>query len=116
MGMWISTACAVHCAALPLILTVAGMGWLGEPWLEWSIITASFLIASVRLTHSYTAHHRRIDSLLLFALGAGFILLAKAELVTADYAEPLFMTIGGLSIAAAHWRNHHHCGCQTHAH
>jgi len=111
LGIWVSTACAVHCAALPLLLTVAGLGWLGDERLEWSIIGLSFLIAGIRLSYSYLRQHRRTDSMLLFALGAGSILFAKSELLEFALAEPVFMTVGGLMIAGAHWRNHRMCGC-----
>jgi hypothetical protein len=109
--MWVSTACAVHCAALPLLIMVAGLGWLGDERFEWTIIGLSFLIASVRLFHSYFRQHRRTDSVLMFGAGAALILLAKSELLEFAVSEPVFMTIGGLLIAAAHWRNHHLCGC-----
>jgi hypothetical protein len=111
LGMWISTACAVHCALLPLLITVAGLGWLGDERVEWTIIGLSFLIATFRLFHSYFFEHRRNDSVLLFLVGAVSILLAKSEILEFRYAEPVFMTIGGLMIAAAHWRNHHLVSC-----
>lgn len=104
--MWISTACAIHCAALPVLLTFAGLGFLGDERFEWTIIGVSFAIASLRLFHSYVQEHRRPDSVVLFLLGAASILFAKAEFTSWAYAEPVFMTIGGLLIASAHWRNH----------
>ena len=110
VGMFVSTACAVHCAALPLLLTVAGLGWLGDERFEWSIIIFSFAVASVRLFHSFFEQHRRRDALYLFLLGAAFILAAKSELLEFSHAEAVLMTIGGSSIAFAHWRNHQLCG------
>lgn len=105
-GMWISTLCAIHCAFLPVLLTVAGLGFLGDERLEWTIIGLSFAIASIRLFHSYVQEHRRPDSVVLFLLGASAVLFAKAEFLDWQHAEPLFMTLGGLLIAGAHWRNH----------
>lgn len=118
VGMWVSFACAVHCAALPLLLTVAGMGWLGNEYLEWGIILTSFVIASFRLTYSYLKVHRRGDSMILFFVGACSILTAKATIFDFTHSEPVFMTIGGLLIASAHWRNHYltHAAGVPHAH
>ncbi len=105
--MWISGACAIHCAVLPILLTIAGMGWLADERLEWSIIAASFLIGSVRLSHSYFYEHRRPVVLVIFLTGLAAILFAKAEFVGWEYAEVAGMTLGGSMIAFAHWRNHH---------
>ena len=120
IGMWVSTTCAVHCAALPLLLTVSGLGWLGSELLEWGIIAFSFVVASLRLSYSYLKQHRRFDSVLLFLIGASSILLAKSETLEFLYAEAVFMTIGGLVIAVAHWHNHrlaHQAGmAHTHRH
>jgi hypothetical protein len=109
VGMFVSTACAVHCAALPVLLTVAGLGWLGDERFEWSIILFSFAVASFRLFHSFFEQHRRRDALFLFLFGAAFILTAKSELLEFNNAEAVLMTIGGCSIAFAHWRNHQLC-------
>jgi len=104
--MWVSAACAVHCASLPLILTLAGMGWLGDARLEWGIILLSFTIGSVRLFHSYFEEHHRREIVLLFLAGVAAILAAKASFVPLVWAEPVLMSVGGLTIAYAHWRNH----------
>jgi hypothetical protein len=111
LGMWISATCAVHCATLPLLLTVAGFGWLGDERLEWGIIASSFAIASWRLTQSFRAHHGRWDALRLFFAGGLLILAAKAELLPLELAEPALMTAGGSLIALAHWRNHQMSDC-----
>jgi hypothetical protein len=39
IGMTASTACAIHCAAVPLLITslpLIGLGFLANPWVEWS--------------------------------------------------------------------------------
>lgn len=114
--MWVSGACALHCATLPLLIAIAGFGWLGDERLEWTIIGFSFLIASLRLTHSYVREHRHGEPLGLFAVGAAFILFARSEISTWEGAEILGMTLGGSLIAFAHWRNHrrsHGCGTRV---
>ncbi len=117
VGMWVSGACAVHCAALPLLLTVAGLGFLGDERFEWTIIGFSFVVASLRLFHSYFQEHRRADAIFLFLMGASAILLAKSGISSWESAEVLGMTTGGTMIAMAHWRNHrlsHACGSHRH--
>jgi hypothetical protein len=117
VGMWVSGACAVHCATLPLLIAFAGFGWLGDERLEWTIIGFSFVIASLRLSHSYLREHRHWEPLALFAIGAAAILFAKSEVSSWGGAEILGMTLGGTLIAYAHWRNHRRSnGCSTHLH
>lgn len=115
VGMIVSTACAVHCALLPVIITIAGFGWLGDERFEWAIIATSFAIASLRLFHCYLREHGRTEALMIFGVGAASILLAKSEFLAWNLAEPFFMTIGGLTIAYSHWRNHK-IGCANHSH
>lgn len=115
VGMWVSGACAVHCATLPLLIAIAGLGWLGDERLEWTIIGFSFAVASLRLSHSYIREHRHWEPLALFAAGALCILFAKSEISSWEGAEILGMTLGGTLIAVGHWRNHRRChGCSTH--
>lgn len=106
IGMWLSATCAVHCAALPLLLTISGLGFLEDERLEWAIIAMAFTIGSIRLFHSYLQEHHRSEAVILFLIGASSILFAKADLFEWEYLEPVFMTIGGSMIALAHWRNH----------
>lgn len=117
VGMWVSGACAVHCATLPLLIAIAGLGWLGDERLEWTIIGFSFAVASLRLSHSYIREHRHWEPLALFALGALAILFAKSEISAWEGAEMLGMTLGGSMIALGHWRNHRRThSCSTHLH
>ncbi|HEY2583370.1 MAG TPA: MerC domain-containing protein, partial [Mucilaginibacter sp.] len=41
VGMTASVLCAIHCALVPLLITslpLLGLGFLANPWLEWSMI------------------------------------------------------------------------------
>lgn len=122
-GMAVSLGCAVHCAAMPVALTTLstmGMGWLGEPAFEWTILLITFAIGSTRLVQSYRVH-RNPQCLILFAMGLLCFTIAKAELTDFEYSEPVWMTLGGILVAIAHFRNLrlHNGNCGTacdHAH
>lgn len=106
-GMALSLGCAIHCALLPVALsamTTVGLAWVASEELEWTILISTFLIGSTRLVQSYL-QHRHAECLALFAAGLGSFVCAKSELFRFAHNEAVFMTLGGLLIAAAHFRN-----------
>jgi|LNFM01.2.fsa_nt_gb hypothetical protein len=106
-GMALSIGCAIHCAVLPIALsamTTAGLAWVASEELEWTILICTFLIGSTRLVQSYF-QHRHTECLILFVAGLVSFVCAKSELFDFPYNEAVFMTIGGLLIAIAHFRN-----------
>jgi hypothetical protein len=47
-GMTASIACAVHCAALPLVLMALpalGLAWLDSAWVDWAMVLIAAIIA-----------------------------------------------------------------------
>ncbi len=118
LGFSASMLCAVHCAALPLVMTFGALNsltWLDNALLESLFIISSFGIATWSLFKSYWRHHRRLLAIGVVAIG--FALLATSRLVT-EYWEPLLAVMGGITIAVAHvinWRLHIACNiCHTH--
>jgi len=106
-GMALSIGCAIHCAVLPMALsamTTFGLAWVASPELEWSILICTFLIGSTRLVQSYRQHHQP-ECLALFLAGLVSFICAKSGYFTFDYFEAVFMTVGGLLVATAHFRN-----------
>lgn len=118
-GMALSIGCAIHCAILPIgmsLLTASGLAWVAGPQFEWAILACTFILGSWRLLKSFV-RHRNPTSLYLF--GAGLIFFAAAKMVWFDfpYNEAWFMTAGGLLVATAHFRNLRLCACcHVHAH
>lgn len=109
MGFSASMLCAIHCAALPFLLTLAplaGLGFLENPWIEYAIILLSLLIASQALVHGYRKHHQKPQALIM-AL-AGFLLIGLGHTIATETQEMLFTSVGGVTIAVAHlvnWRS-----------
>ena len=108
IGFSASMLCAIHCAALPFLLTMAplaGLQFLDNPWIEYTIILLSFFIASNALTHGYRRHHKKLLALIIAI--AGFILIGVGQLLQIEWQEILLTSIGGMTIAMAHlinWR------------
>lgn len=118
-GMALSIGCAVHCAVLPIgmtLLTASGLAWIAGPPFEWAILACTFILGSLRLVKSFVRHRNPTT---LFLFGAGLIFFAAAKMVWFDfpYNEAWFMAAGGLLVATAHFRNLRLCACcHTHAH
>ncbi|MFY0252845.1 MerC domain-containing protein [Chitinophaga sp. 30R24] len=105
LGIGASLVCALHCAALPLLLTILPLlGWhLTEmPLLEYGLLVFSFLVGTISLGRGYFRLHRRVGPLLLFILG--FTLLLTGHFLLAGKDWELFTTIliGAISVTGAH--------------
>lgn len=109
IGFSASMLCAIHCAALPFLLAMAplaGLQFLDNLWIEYSIILLSFLIASNALVRGYRRHHHK--SWALVTATVGFILIALGHTLGSEQVEIFFTPIGGVLIAIAHLINWKH--------
>lgn len=106
VGFSASLLCAIHCASLPFLMTMSALGgieFLEDPRLEWGMILLSFVIASSSLFNGYRNQHGKFQAIKVVVLGFG--LIAASRLVEDPSLEPVFMTLGGISVAVAHWIN-----------
>lgn len=113
IGFSASMACAIHCAALPFLLSLAplaGLQFLNNPWVEYSIILLSFFVASYALVHGYYRHHRKWHALIIVA--AGFASIGLGHLLAEGWKEVLLTSCGAVVIAVAHlvnWKQLRQC-------
>ncbi len=106
MGFSASLLCALHCAALPFLLTLAplaGLQLLGNPWVEYTSILLSLGIACYALIPSYRQYHRKPLALMLVLLG--FLLIGAAHSVVPEAYEAVFTSGGAGLVAIAHLIN-----------
>jgi hypothetical protein len=108
LGATGSMLCAIHCAALPLVLAVApaiGAGF-ANPVFEVGFIAFASVIGLASLVLGYRRH--RVGRALMF-LVPGIALLWCAALVDALHASTIVhaiaMTTGGTLVASAHVLN-----------
>lgn len=102
VGFSASFLCAIHCSVLPLLLAatpVAGLGFLNESWVEYTVIGLSVLIAAWALRHGYRQHHRWLAGGVALA---GFGLILVAHLVRPEWLEITLTTAGATTVAIAH--------------
>ena len=111
-GAAVSWVCAVHCLAMPLLLTILpliGLSFLVDEMTEWILIGISATIALISLLPAYFTQHRKIRTILLFASGIGLVVLS--HLVFEDelmWNIPLVLS-GAILITAAHFINRRLC-------
>jgi hypothetical protein len=106
LGITASTLCALHCAIVPLTLTLLplwGLGFLANNIAEIGIVTFSLIIGVWSMFSSYKKHHHKL--LPIAILITGFITIGLGHLFDIDTLESIFVPIGGLTVAFAHYLN-----------
>lgn len=109
LGIWISSLCALHCLALPLLLPLIpliGSTIFAQVWFERTILTISMLIGAVALFNGAARYHGQYYPLGLLFCG-GVIYWFK-DILGHDF-EPLTITVGAMLIVAGHWINMRLC-------
>lgn len=105
IGICVSVLCAVHCALLPLVITLLpliGISFLANNYFEMAIIATSLFIGYTSLRGSYRKHYN-IRPLVIIT--QGFLVIFIGKILVAPHYEWLFLTAGGLLIATAHFYN-----------
>jgi hypothetical protein len=118
IGMTASTLCAIHCAIVPMLITslpLLGLGFLANPWFEWSMIIFALFIGIYAIGSSYfKTHHKFLPMLLLII---GFLIIIAGHLFITSWREAIIVPIGGLLIATAHFFNVRYTGiCRREGH
>lgn len=111
-GATASLACAVHCALMPLIVTLLpllGLGFLADERTEWALLGASALLGSSSLCLGYREHRKR-PALLILSLGLTALVLGRVlEERHFEAAGVAGVVLGGCTVAAAHFLNRRLC-------
>ncbi len=116
-GFLASFLCALHCAAIPLILLFGSLGsfsWLANHNVELGFITLSIILAYWSLWTSFKKQHKKRKAVNIVLVG--FVFLAISRLVPHNIGE-ILVVIGGLTVAYAHfvnWRLLQNCKDCTH--
>ena len=118
IGMTASVLCAIHCAVVPVLLTslpLLGLGFLANPWVEWSMIIFALIIGTYTIGSSYFRTHRKLLPILLLVMG--FLIIISGHLFITTWQEAIIVPIGGLTIATAHFFNYKYTGmCKEEGH
>ncbi|MCX2574425.1 MerC domain-containing protein [Pedobacter sandarakinus] len=105
-GIAASTACAIHCAAIPFVITVLpfwGIGFLSDIHFEIAMIGLSIILGIWSLAKSYSNVHQNPKPIVILIVG--FTLIGAGHVPTIEALEPILIPIGGICIAIAHLVN-----------
>ena len=87
LGAGLSLACALHCLAVPLLLSLlpfAGVGFLAGGSVETAFLGTSLVLAVGSLCWGFRIHHQRCTLLLL---GAALLLILSGRFAPGETAE-----------------------------
>ena len=111
-GMTASLLCAVHCAVMPMIITLLpllGLGFLANDWLEWGFVGISAALGVASLCMGFRTHRSRRA---LWILGAGLALLVLGRIAEKNHMGVMGVPVvvaGGCTVAASHFLNRKMC-------
>lgn len=115
VGFWLSVACAIHCLAMPVLITLLpfiGGSFLADHETEFYVLGSSWLLAGILLYNDYRKH----KTILPLSLLAGSVATKLLEVFVLGEASEVYMApIGGLLIAVAYYFNWKHkaaCACE----
>ena len=109
LGIWVSSLCALHCLALPVLvplLPLIGSSFFAQVWFERTILTFSLIVGAVALVSGAIRYHGKYYPLALLFTG-GTIYWYKD--IFGHHYEPFTIAIGAALIVAGHWVNMRLC-------
>lgn len=111
-GATASLVCAVHCALMPLVITLlplVGLAFLADQRLEWALFVVSAAIGVTSLRLGFR-EHRSWRALAVLTIGLAALATGRIAEVRALgwWAVPLVVA-GGLTVAVAHGVNRRLC-------
>ncbi len=109
VGACLSFACAVHCMAAPLLMTVlplVGLGFILSESAELTLVFGAVGVAVGSFTWGYR-NHRKWRVFLM--LGGALTLIYIARFHASEGSEVIFMAMGGLLLAVVHLINRRLC-------
>jgi hypothetical protein len=111
-GATASLVCAIHCALMPLALTLLplfGLAFLADERLEWTLVGASALLGITSLCLGYREHRSR-RALAVLAAGLGLLAAGRiAESHQTGMWGAVAAVMGGILVATSHLINRRLC-------
>jgi hypothetical protein len=108
-GMWTSALCAIHCMAVPALVSMSAFShwtFLHDERLEGVALVVGAILAISSLLPAYSKHHKNL--LPIVVLLAGLILLALSRFLV-NVSESIMTSSGATLVASAHFLNYRFC-------
>lgn len=111
-GAAASFACAVHCALLPIVVTLlplVGLGFLANAATEWVLVALSAALGIGSLCLGFREHRSR-RAFAVLATGLALLILGRwAEANATGWIGVAVVVVGGCTVAASHIVNRRLC-------
>ncbi|WP_299104550.1 MerC domain-containing protein [uncultured Tenacibaculum sp.] len=101
-----SIVCAIHCAAIPIIVSFSSLSslhFLENPYIEWTFIAIGVIFVFMSLWPSYQKNHHKIKPLIFALIGFTFIGIGRFEFTV--LWEVGNTVLGASLISMAHYFN-----------
>ena len=106
VGASASTLCAIHCAALPLVVTALptlGLGWISSEPVEWGLVSLSGTIAFLSLRKGQRIHGRQTPRMVAVL---GFLAVVSSILLESIGGWVTALRVaGGFGVVVGHILN-----------
>ncbi|MEM7161103.1 MAG: MerC domain-containing protein [Bacteroidota bacterium] len=105
LGMGASIICAIHCAAVPFLLSLAAtasLSFLQSPWFEFGILALAFVFVLLSLVPSYRKHKKALP-LVLASVG---LIAVVVNHILFGHEFYIISFIGAILITLAHYKNY----------
>ncbi len=105
LGFSGSFLCAIHCLALPFLLSagfLGNMSTLHNSIFQWIIIVGLLLVAFLSLYRNFRTGHRKAAPLILGSMGFLGVIIGESMHGTIGHT---IAAIGGFTLAIAHYYN-----------
>lgn len=102
IGFSASLLCALHCAILPILLSLSSfssLAFLENPFIEGAILLASLGLAATSLGYSFLKHHQRKRALVVGS--AGFVIIIVGQFFGPG-VKTVFLVLGAIVVATSH--------------
>ena len=103
-GIGLSLACAIHCAAMPLLPLMAALSWVHDQRSEWVFIVVAALVGAAAHRFGYVRHHRCAGPSVAFLTGVGLVVASRLSL-DGSRIEPYVVLVGSALLLGAHVAN-----------
>jgi hypothetical protein len=121
-GATASLVCAVHCALMPLVITLlplVGLSFLADERIEWALVGCSAILGVSSLCLGLREHGKR-RALAVLSVGLALLVLGRMmEQLHLGAWGVVIVVLGGVTVAGSHLLNRRLCqtchACHDHS-